>query len=57
MTPATAVELLLDEGGNYANVLANEIHFDADWLERLPVPPELGYASVRVSVHYFVLTQ
>ncbi|MCB0020588.1 MAG: hypothetical protein KDE09_22500, partial [Anaerolineales bacterium] len=57
LTPATAVELLLDEGGNYANVLANEIRFDADWLERLPVPPELGYASVRVSVHYFVLTQ
>jgi hypothetical protein len=45
---------LLDNGDVYANILQNEVGINTAWLERIPLPEEMGYASLRVSVHYFV---
>jgi hypothetical protein len=54
LTPSDSVEVLLDNGDVYANILQNEVGINTAWLERIPLPEEMGYASLRVSVHYFV---
>ena len=54
LTPAAEVTTLLDNGDAYANTLDNEVYLDSSWLERTPLPAETGYASMRISVHYFV---
>ena len=53
LTPADEVETLIDNGEAYANILQEDVSFSDEWLERLPVPEELGYSSMRLSIHYF----
>ena len=54
VTPKSEVETLLDKGDLFANILQGEVTYDAVWAERIPLPPEMGYASMRVSLNYFV---
>jgi hypothetical protein len=54
--PITAyadVQTIVDKGDMFANNLQNDVSADASWRERLVLPKGLGYASLRVSVHYF----
>lgn len=58
ITPAADVETILDKGDIFANILREETSFEADWSERIILPPDLqealGYHSIRVTVHSFV---
>jgi hypothetical protein len=54
--PITAyddVHTVIDKGDMFANNLQNEVSADTSWRERIALPKGLGYASLRVSVHYF----
>jgi hypothetical protein len=48
------LELMLEKGDVYANILEAEVRPESMWQELIPLPPELGYDSLRVSVNYFV---
>ncbi|MBP7590745.1 MAG: hypothetical protein KBA85_04005 [Chloroflexi bacterium] len=54
LTPCQDVAVLLDNGDVYANILQEEINPSVNWAERIPLPEDAGYASLRVSVNYFV---
>ncbi|RMG97022.1 MAG: hypothetical protein D6706_09270 [Chloroflexi bacterium] len=54
LTPYEEVETLLEKGDLFANILETEVRPNQPWLERLPAPPGMGYAALRVSVHYFI---
>jgi hypothetical protein len=53
ITPYGEVQPVLDKGDMYANNLESEVSPDATWRERIALPKGLGYAALRVSVHYF----
>lgn len=53
ITPYTEIESLIDQGDLFANVLSDEVSYNARWRERIVLPPELGYASLRISIHSY----
>lgn len=53
LTRAEEVVGMLDKGELFSNILKSQVSVDSAWRERIAVPPGLGYAALRVSVHYF----
>jgi hypothetical protein len=53
VTPIGEVKLIMDSNDLYANVLQNELTTTESWQERISLPPNLGYDSLRASVHFF----
>jgi hypothetical protein len=54
ITPSTAVRVVLDRGDMFANILQSAVRYDPAWRERIALPPEIGYAALRVSVHSYL---
>ncbi len=61
ITPASALTELAVRGDTFTNLLDDEATGitpdDAQWQDRLLLPDATGYASLRVSLHYFVRGQ
>lgn len=53
LTPYAEVEQIGKPGDTFANALRPDISAAAPWRERIALPPGLGFASLRVSVHSF----
>jgi len=57
------IDIPLDSSGNvptisqrsglFGTALLPEVRADTPWRERMPLPPEMGFSSLRVSVHAF----
>ena len=54
ITPPADVRVVLDKGDMFANILQIAARNDLEWRERMALPPEIGYAALRVSVHSFL---
>ncbi len=58
LKPIENVRLIDNNGSDFSNVLDSGVYEDFNvgfpWMERIEVPEELGYSSVRVSVNYFI---
>ncbi|MFT5195713.1 MAG: hypothetical protein ACI85U_002736 [Candidatus Promineifilaceae bacterium] len=54
LTTYDQVKTVTNDGDIYSNVLQEEVQLNATWLERIPIPAETGYASMRINLHYFV---
>ncbi|MFK7801779.1 MAG: hypothetical protein AB8G95_09125 [Anaerolineae bacterium] len=54
LTEKSEVKTIITDGDVYANVLQEEVQIKQAWIERIPVPGEIGYHSMRISLHYFV---
>jgi len=50
---AGEVETVSRQSALFGDTLLPEVAADAPWRERIPLPPETGFASLRVSVHAF----
>lgn len=53
LTPAGDVEQIGHPGALFANKLQPDVDAQTAWRERLPLPPGMGFASLRVSVNAF----
>jgi hypothetical protein len=47
------VQTVSEQSALFGNTLLPEVDIAAPWRERIPLPPETGFASLRVSVHAF----
>ena len=54
LVPATKIETIIDHGDVYSNILRDNTTIEITDKDTLPLPPETGYAFLRVSVNYYV---
>jgi hypothetical protein len=54
LTQARALTVVLDQGALYSNLLDARIYPDDPAVGRLALPPESGYAAVRLSINNFM---
>lgn len=51
LTQAADVQSLKSSGDMYANVMQPDVSAATPWVERMPLPPSVGYSSLRISIH------
>ncbi|NWJ48285.1 MAG: hypothetical protein HXX08_20715 [Chloroflexi bacterium] len=49
----TETSVVLDKGNTYSNILSSQFNLSPQQSDRIPLPKDFGYSSVRVNVHYY----
>ncbi|MDP9316274.1 MAG: hypothetical protein M3R24_36395 [Chloroflexota bacterium] len=57
ITPIASVQVDPAKGDLFDDAIQDDVNQLTELPDRIPLPSELGYASMRLSVHYFVGTQ